>query len=137
MYDADTGFGVESEWRVVGCCERVCDIPYLCDKVRELTRDSDVLIKVVDTENMERVFTIRDLNKPAKHVSFDPSGNILTASCSDGNVYFYSMKEERPELVRKVDGLIRSVEGEDEACVKALWHPDGRAFAAPTAARGL
>ncbi|KAL9050380.1 MAG: hypothetical protein Q9162_006660 [Coniocarpon cinnabarinum] len=96
----------------------------------------DVVIKIVDTENMQRLLQIGDLPKPAKHVAFNPSGDILTASCADGVVYFYSMKEEQPELIRKIDGLVRAVETDDEASVKAEWHPDGRAFAAATATRG-
>ena len=97
---------------------------------------SEVLIKIVDVDNMDHVLQIRGLNKPAKHVTFDPSGNILTASCSDGNVYFYSMREAQPELIRKVDGLIRALETSEYASSKVEWHPDGRAFAAPTATRG-
>jgi chromosome transmission fidelity protein 4 len=39
-------------------------------------------------------------------------------------------------LVKKVDGLIRSLETESEASSRAIWHPDGTALAVPTATRG-
>ena len=42
-----------------------------------------------------------------------------------------------PELVKKVDGLIRPLETDLEASSRAIWHPDGRAFAAPTATRDI
>lgn len=37
--------------------------------------------------------------------------------------------------MRKVDGLIRQLETTDEASSRAIWHPDGRAFAVPTVTR--
>lgn len=96
-----------------------------------------MVIKIVDTENLDHVLQIRELSRPAKHLTFDPSGNILTASCSDGSVHFYSLKEEQPELIRRIDALVRAIETDDEASAKVQWHPDGRAFAAPTPTRGI
>lgn len=101
-----------------------------------LTIPSELVVKVVNTSDMDRVLYLREQNKPVKSVSFDPAGAILSVCCSDGVVYFYDMQSESPQLTRKVDGLIRAVETEDEACVEAAWHPDGRAFAVPTATRG-
>lgn len=86
---------------------------------------------------MTRVLYLRDHPKPAKHVSFHPSGSYLAVSCTDGIVYIYGLTTEEPELVRKVDGVIRSLETEVEASSQAIWHPDGRAFAAPTATRDI
>lgn len=87
---------------------------------------------------MERVFYLRDHPKPAKHVSFDysTSSPSLTVSGSDGMIYVYSLAEEQPELVKKIDGLIRSLETEDESSSRVVWHPDGRAFATATGTRG-
>lgn len=84
-----------------------------------------------------KILYLRELPKPAKHVSFDPSGSYLAASCTNGIVYIYSLSTEEPELVRKVDGLIRSLDIESEISSRAIWHPDGRAFAAPTATRDI
>lgn len=86
---------------------------------------------------MTRVRHLRDQTKPAKHVSFDASGTLLTVSCTDGVVYTYAMASEEPELVKRVDGLIRALDTEDQATSRVAWHPDGRAFAAATATRGL
>lgn len=38
-------------------------------------------------------------------------------------------------MVRKVDGMIKSLETDAEPSSRVLWHPDGRAFATPTALR--
>lgn len=86
---------------------------------------------------MTRVLYLRDHPKPAKHVSFHPSGSHLAISCTDGIIYIYVLTTEEPELVRKVDGVIRSLETEVETSSEAIWHPDGRAFAAPTATRDI
>lgn len=81
---------------------------------------------------------LRDHPKPAKHVSFDYSSTSpsLAISCCDGIIYVYSLVDDRPELVKKIDGLIRALETEDESSSKVMWHPDGRAFATATATRG-
>ena len=84
-----------------------------------------------------RVLYLRDLPKPVKHLSYDPSGTYIAASCTDGIVYIYSLSTEEPDLIRKVDGLIRSLETESVSSSRAAWHPDGRAFAAPTATRDI
>ena len=86
---------------------------------------------------MTRVLYLRDLPKPTKHLSFHPSGAYLAVSCTDGVIYIYSLSTEEPELVRKVDGVIRSLETDVETSARAVWHPDGRAFAAPTATREI
>jgi chromosome transmission fidelity protein 4 len=81
--------------------------------------------------------SLREQPKPVKHLSFDPSGEHIALSCTDGLVYVYSLISDEPELVQKIDGLIRIVETEDEVSSKVVWHPDGRAFAAPTATRDI
>lgn len=98
---------------------------------------SELTIKVVNTGNIDKVLYLRDQPKPTKHLSFHPSGSYLAASCTDGVVYIYSLSTEEPKLVRKVDDLIRTLETDAEASSRAIWHPDGRAFAAPTATRGI
>lgn len=107
------------------------------EKMCSLSNHSETTIKVVDTGDMTRVLYIRDLPKPAKHISFHPSGAYLAVSCTDGVIYIYSMSTEEPELVRRVDGVIRSLEADVEISARAIWHPDGRAFGAPTATREI
>lgn len=94
-------------------------------------------MKVVNIADTYKVLYLKELPKPAKHLSFDPSGSYIAASCTDGVVYVYSLSTEEPELVRKVDGLIRTLEIESESSSRAIWHPDGRAFAASTATRDI
>ncbi|MCJ1422980.1 hypothetical protein MMC29_000861 [Sticta canariensis] len=97
----------------------------------------EIEVKLVDTKDMTKVIYLRDHPKPAKHISFHPSGSYLAISCTDGIIYVYSLTTEEPELVRKVDGVIRSLETEAEPSSQVIWHPDGRAFAAPTATRDI
>ena len=100
--------------------------------VNLLTSISELVVKLVSTEDMTRVHYLREQSKSVKHLSFHPSGTYLAVSCSDGILYVYSLQSDAPELVRKVDGLIRPLETDIEPSSKAVWHPDGRAFAAPT-----
>ncbi len=86
---------------------------------------------------MTNVLYLRDMPKSPKHLSFHPSGSYIAISCTDGIVYVYSLSTEESQLVKKVDGLIRALEADTEACSSAVWHPDGRAFAAPTATRDI
>lgn len=84
-----------------------------------------------------RLVYLRDFQKPVKHLSFDPSGSYVAASSTDGVIYIYSLSTEEPELIRKVEGVIKSVDMESQASCRAIWHPDGRALAAPTATRDI
>jgi chromosome transmission fidelity protein 4 len=97
----------------------------------------ELVVKVVRTNDTSSVMYLREQLKPVKHLSFDPSSKYITLSCTDGLVYVYSLMSDEPELVRKVDGLIRTVETDDEISSRIAWHPDGRAFAAPTATRDI
>ena len=86
---------------------------------------------------MTNVLFLREQPKPVKHVSFHPSGSYIAASCTDGMIYVYSMTKTTPELVKRLDGLIRPLETDLEASSRAIWHPDGRALAAPTATKEI
>ncbi len=97
----------------------------------------ELIVKLIRCDDTSSVMSLREQSKPAKHLSFDPSGKFIALSCTDGVVYIYSLMDDMPDLVRKIDGLIRTVETDDEVCTKVAWHPDGRAFAAPTATRDI
>jgi chromosome transmission fidelity protein 4 len=97
----------------------------------------ELIVKVVKTSDISTVMYLREQLKPVKHISFDPTSKYIALSCTDGLVYVYSLEDDEPELVRKIDGLIRTVETDDEVSAKVEWHPDGRAFAAPTATRDI
>lgn len=79
--------------------------------------------------------TLRDHPKPVKHLSIDLNGKYLTASCTDGIIYIYSLSDY--SLFRKIDGVIKRLETSDRATSKCVWHPDGRAFACATATRDI
>lgn len=86
---------------------------------------------------MTKVKYLREQSKGSKHVSFDPSGRYVAVSCTDGLLYVYSLASEEPELVRKLDGVIRRLEAEDDATSSAVWHPDGTAFATAQTTRDI
>lgn len=98
---------------------------------------SELEVKIVHVDEMTRVRYIRDLSKPVKHLSFDFSGDFLMASSSDGVLHVYDMRQEQPELLRTIEGLIRPLETDVQVSSAVVWHPDGRAFAAPTATRDI
>ncbi|KAF2003030.1 WD40 repeat-like protein, partial [Amniculicola lignicola CBS 123094] len=97
----------------------------------------ELVVKVVNTKNMSQIQVLRDQPRAVKHVSFDTSGSRLAVSCTDGNIYVYSLSSEEPNMIKKVGGMIKSLENDAEASSKVLWHPDGRAFATPTAGREI
>ncbi|CAG8976365.1 hypothetical protein HYALB_00006138 [Hymenoscyphus albidus] len=97
----------------------------------------ELVVKIINTENQRSVMYLREQEKSVKHLAFDPSGEYIALSCADGLVYIYSLANEAPELIRKIDGLIRTLETDSEISSKVVWHPDGRAFAAPTATRDI
>ena len=98
---------------------------------------SELSVKIIEIEDPLNIQYLRDCRKSPKHLSFHPSGSYLAVSCTDGFVYIYSLSSSEPRLVREVDGVARTLDGGSEACAKALWHPDGRAFACPTATREI
>ena len=118
------------------CCQRV-GVNGPEERVTMLTMCSELEVKIVNIIDTYRVLYLRNLPKPVKHLSYDPSGTYLAASCTDGIVYIYSLSTEEPDLIRKVDGFIRSLETESNSSSRVAWHPDGRAFAAPTATRDI
>ncbi|KAF2688654.1 chromosome segregation protein-like protein [Lentithecium fluviatile CBS 122367] len=97
----------------------------------------ELVVYVVNTKDMLQVKRLRDQNRSVKHVSFDRTGTRLAVSCTDGIVYIYDMELEEPEMIKKVESMIKILEPESGLSSKVLWHPDGRAFAAPTGLREM
>ncbi|EKG21079.1 hypothetical protein MPH_01623 [Macrophomina phaseolina MS6] len=122
---------------LVRCTLPVRDIALSPDGNWVAVASDELVVKVVNTRDMTRVVHLREQSRPVKHVSFDFTGSLLAASCADGQVYIYSLSSEEPTLLKKVDGLIKSIESDSEASSKILWHPDGRAFAAATPTRDI
>ena len=100
-------------------------------------RDSELTVKIVKIEDMTQVKYLREQAKGTKHVDFDPNNRYITVSGTDGILYVYSLHEDEPELVRKLDGVIRKLEPDAEATARAVWHPDGMAFAVADATRDI
>ncbi|KAL9103724.1 MAG: hypothetical protein Q9163_001274 [Psora crenata] len=119
------------------CTLPIRDIALSPDGQWAAIASDELAVKVVNIEDTFKVLYLKEQPKPAKHVSFDPSGSYITVSSTDGVVYMYSLSKEEPELVRKVEGLIRDHDIVPESSSKAIWHPDGRAFAAPTATKDV
>jgi len=96
-----------------------CSLP-----IRDVTLSSDgkwcavssdeLAVKIIRTDDTSTILSLREQPKPVKHLSFDPSGKHIALSCTDGLVYVYSLIIDEPELVRKIDGLIWTLETEDE-----------------------
>ncbi|KAH0537162.1 hypothetical protein FGG08_006032 [Glutinoglossum americanum] len=122
---------------LVRCTLPVRDVALSPDGNWAAVASDEPTVKIVNTQDMARILYLREQPKPVKHLSFHPSGSYLAVSCSDGLVYVYSLSTEEPQLVKKVDGLIRSLEADEEASSRVIWHPDGTALAAPTATRDI
>ncbi|KAI1340146.1 WD40 repeat-like protein [Xylariaceae sp. FL0016] len=92
----------------------------------------ELTVKLVRTDNNLQTRQLKEHNKPTKHIAFDTKGETVSLACTDGIVYVYAIDSEEPELIRRVDEVIGALDVESELSSKVAWHPDGRAFAAPT-----
>ncbi|KAJ9142318.1 Minichromosome loss protein 1 [Coniochaeta hoffmannii] len=119
------------------CSLPVRDVALSPDSKWCAVASDELTVKLVDTDNMTNVRTLREHNKPTKHLSFHPKGDLLALSCTDGAIYVYSLTAAEPELIRKVDGVIGRLETDADASSKVVWHPDGRAFAVATPTRDV
>ena len=95
----------------------------------------EVEVKIVNRHDIEQIHVLRSHPKPIKHLSYDPTGTWLAASCTDGKIYMYNVEGEEPKYVRAIDGIIQRLETHDDATSKCFWHPAGRVFACGTASR--
>lgn len=135
MYITHTGSRTFSR-QAMGCCGQRVSLRRAILKTDTDLLCSELAIKIVNVDDMTRVRYIRDLAKPIKHVTFDFNGEYLMTSCTDGSIHVYDTMSEEPQLLRKVEGLIPRVEPDVQTSSAVVWHPDGRAFAAPTATKG-
>ncbi|KAK3672840.1 DNA polymerase alpha accessory factor Mcl1 [Recurvomyces mirabilis] len=122
---------------IVRCSLPVRDISLSRDGEWAAVASDELDVKVVNTRDMTRIMHLREQCRPVKNVSFDVSGTMLAVSCSDGVVYMYSLSSEKLQLLKRVDGLIKTLETDAEASAMVAWHPDGRAFIAPTSTRDI
>ncbi|KAF4556876.1 Mcl1-like protein [Elsinoe fawcettii] len=115
----------------------VRDVAISPDGLWAAVASDELVVKMVNIRDMTQVLQLKEQTKPVKHVSFDHSGSHLAVSCSDGIVYVYSVSSEQPKLVKKLDGIVKMLETEAQASSAVIWHPDGRALAAPTVTRAV
>ncbi|KIW99396.1 uncharacterized protein Z518_11384 [Rhinocladiella mackenziei CBS 650.93] len=94
-------------------------------------------IKIVNRHDIEQITILREHPKPIKHLTYDPSGKYLTASCTNGIIYIYSLATPEPNLFRTIDGIIKRLETAETPTSRCVWHPDGRAFACATPTREI
>ncbi|BCR83878.1 uncharacterized protein ACHE_11280S [Aspergillus chevalieri] len=134
QYEINSG---RMEKLLVRCALPVRDIGISKDGEWVAVASDELTVKIVNIEDMTKVKYLREQGKGVKHVTFDPSGRYIAVSCTDGILYIYSTASEEPELLRKLDGVIRRLEPEDEATSRAVWHPDGTAFASAEATRDI
>ena len=97
----------------------------------------EVEVKLVNRHDIEQIHVLRSHPKPIKHLSYDPTGTWLAASCTDGKIYMYNVEGEEPKFAKAIDGVIQRLETADDATSKCFWHPAGQVFACATASREL
>ncbi|KAI2625476.1 minichromosome loss protein [Xylaria nigripes] len=100
----------------------------------------ELTVKVVRTDDNSKLRHLRAHNKPTKHLTFDTKGETITLACTDGAIYVYDLSgevAEEPELIKRIDGVIGTLDTESEISTEVTWHPDGRAFAVPTPTRDI
>ncbi|RYP60612.1 hypothetical protein DL769_008042 [Monosporascus sp. CRB-8-3] len=119
------------------CSLPIRDVALSPDSTWCAVASDELTVKLVRTDDNSEIRHLNEHNKPTKHLAFDPKGGTIALSCTDGIVYVYSLTSEQPELIRRVDGIIGALDAESETTSKVSWHPDGRAFAAPTPTRDI
>ncbi|KAK4063227.1 uncharacterized protein Triagg1_9612 [Trichoderma aggressivum f. europaeum] len=115
----------------------VRDVALSADSQWCAVASDELTVKVVNTQDIKQLRHLNEHGRAARYVSLDPNGRIAAISCVDGIIYIYSLTAEQPELIHKVDGVIGAGDADSEASVKAVWHPDGRAFAVATPTRDI
>lgn len=116
---------------LVRCPLPIRDVALSPDSKWCAVASDDLTVKLVKTEDNTEIRHLNEHNKPTKHLAFDPKGSTIALSCIDGIVYVYSLTSDQPELIRRVDGIIGTLDPESESSSQVAWHPDGRAFAVP------
>ncbi|EFR03387.1 minichromosome loss protein 1 [Nannizzia gypsea CBS 118893] len=119
------------------CTLPVRDLAISKDEEWVAVASDELTVKIVNINDITEVKYLREQTKGVKHVTFDPSGRFVTVSCADGIIYIYSFTETEPTLLHKLDGVIQRLETDNEATSRAVWHPDGTAFATVEATRDI
>jgi chromosome transmission fidelity protein 4 len=113
------------------------DVALTADRQWCAVASDELSVKIVNTQDISKVKHLREHGRAVRNVSFDPQGRLVALSGTDGIIYVYSLTAEEPELIRKVDGIIGALDADSENSTHVAWHPDGRAFAAPTPVKDI
>lgn len=119
------------------CTLPIRDIELSPDENWVAVASDELTVKIVQVSGTNTCIYLRDQAKPAKHVSYHPSGKYIALSCTDGIIYVYDLSGDEPKLATKIDGVIRNVDTKSDISSKIAWHPNGTVFAAPTATRDI
>lgn len=100
---------------------------------------SETKVKIVNVFDMLKVMELKAaLAKSIKHVSFHPSGNMLSTVDTNGAIRIYSLSTEDPSILETLSGIVPIVHDSDSpVSCKVAWHPDGGSFAAPSSTREI
>ncbi|OLL24004.1 Minichromosome loss protein 1 [Neolecta irregularis DAH-3] len=129
LHDDDNISVRENTVLLTRCTLPIRDVAFSPDGAWVAVASDETVVKIINTSDMLRVIQLRNQSRSIKHVTFHPAGTVVCASCTDGIIYIYSLSTDEPTLLKKLDGVIPRVEPESDISCKALWHPDGRAFA--------
>lgn len=96
-------------------------------------------MKLVNVYDMMQVKELSAaLAKSIKHVSFHPSGNLISTVDTNGAIRIYSLSTEEPAIIETLSSIVPIVHSpESPLSCKVAWHPDGGSFAAPSATRDV
>jgi chromosome transmission fidelity protein 4 len=135
---------------LVRCALPVRDVAVTPDGKWCAIASDELTVKLVSTTDASVVRTLSDHPRPARHVSFDPRGGLLAVTAADGIVYVYSLlvagggggggpsSMGQPELIHKIEAVAGAHDPDNaEPLTRAVWHPDGRAFAISTPTRDI
>ncbi|KAK2071932.1 hypothetical protein P8C59_006317 [Phyllachora maydis] len=122
----------EFETLLFKCTVTVRDVALSPDSKWCAIAGDELTVKLVNPKDITVLQTLQEHGQQTKHLSFDPKGSLLALSCPDGVIYIYSMTSDKPEVIRKIHGMIGKVATDSGTSTKVAWHPDGRAFAVPT-----
>ncbi|TPX59126.1 hypothetical protein SpCBS45565_g07825 [Spizellomyces sp. 'palustris'] len=88
-------------------------------------------IKVVDTEDITNIMTLRGHRRGLKSLSFDSRGEFLISAGSDGELMVWDLRGEKPKCERVLRSIIATSDPETNEYCRMSWHPSGKNFAIP------
>ncbi|KAI9017336.1 WD40-repeat-containing domain protein [Gaertneriomyces semiglobifer] len=101
-------------------------------KSRWVAVASDELdIKLVDIDEITNIKTLKGHTRGLKSLAFDPVGDFLVSTGSDGDVNIWDLRQDQPKIARVLRGIIPISDIESREYCRMAWHPSGSHFAVP------